>query len=227
MSFMATQLIGFGVAAAGGGPAATTYVGTTNDSSTTTSTFTFSGQSFGSSSNADRVVVVGYAGRDTAASRTLSSATIGGISATIGVQATMNSQIAHVGFIAAVVGTASSGDIVLTFNGVINRGLCIFVWSVENLLSVTPTDTDVADTTDPFTSSIDVSAGGAVFGVGHDANVGPVMSGSSFTLDANDAASANGVAEAGHRDTATALSAYAITFDADASNTGAAYIAYR
>jgi hypothetical protein len=209
--------------------AATTYVGTTNDASTTSSVFTFAAHSFGTSSNANRALVVGYSGRDTAALRTLTGATIGGITATIGAQQANNgAQKAHTGFVAAVVGTASSGDIVLTFDGIVNRGVCVFVYSVENLSSVTATDSDVTDTADAYVSSIDVQAGGVVFAVGHEGGgVGSTMSGTSLTVDADDVSSANAMGSAGHRDTSTALTGYAITYDASDTQSGASFVAYR
>ncbi len=216
---------------AAGGPCVTTYVGTTNDTGDK-STFTFSAVSFGSSTNANRVVVIGYAGRDTGTARTLSSATIDGSAATIGLQATMNSQVAHVGFFARVQGTDSSGDVVLTFSGNVNRGLCIFVWSVEGMTSVTPTDTDASDTTDPFTSSLDVSAGGVAFAVSHEGSGvgagGSSISGTGFTEDADGVSSANGSGNAGHGDYAAAQTGLVITADLPgSSNSGACFIAYR
>jgi hypothetical protein len=71
---------------------------------------------YGGAETSDRVVHVSFMARASTTGRTLSSATIGGISATINVQITDATTNYICGIISAVVPTGTSGDVVLTFS---------------------------------------------------------------------------------------------------------------
>jgi len=217
---------------AGGGPITTTFVSTQVDAATTKSVFTFSAVSFGASANTDRVVVVGFGFRDNATSRTLSSATIDGAAATIGVQQSkVTGGLALTGFIARVQGTDATGDIVLTFSGVVNRGGGIYVYSCENMQNITATDADNTDTSDPYVGSIDVQAGGVAFASGFSGQGGTnTLTGSGFTADVDnvDIPQAGTKGSCGHGDYASTQTGLAITYDASSnSDSGACFVAYR
>lgn len=106
------------------------------------STYTFSSTSIGAASVSRLVVVtVGFCDR-TGTGRTISSATIGGVTATINTQINDAASTAPgVAIIQAVVPTGTSGDIVINFSGSIHS--CgIGVFALYDLISTTPTDSD-------------------------------------------------------------------------------------
>lgn len=147
----------------GGGPVTVAYEGGTDASAQS-----WIGAPFGAES-ADRVIVVVFrSSRGAAPSPSLSSATIGGVSATIHVSQTDSdfppAQITYRGIAiaSAVVPTGTTGDISATYAAA--SGGTIHVYSVRNMLSNTATDTAaVASTTSPLSTTIDVKADGVTF----------------------------------------------------------------
>ncbi len=140
---------------------ALTYLQETNDASNLT-TYTFAAQNLGTAS-ADRYIRVAIKARSSdGGARTLSSVTIGGVGATINVQAhTSGDSTAIAG---ASIPTGATGDIVVTWSG--GMGDCnIGVWASTGDVSATATDSG-SSTATPQTYSIDVVAGGYVIAVG-------------------------------------------------------------
>lgn len=113
------------------------------------STYTFSSQALGTAA-ADRVIVVGLFG-DTA--RTVSSVTIGGVSAS-----RVKRQLNTGNFVElwqAAVPTGTTGDVVITFSGACSRS-GVGVWA---LYGANPTAHDTgASSANPGTDTLDVPA---------------------------------------------------------------------
>lgn len=146
----------------GAASASVTYESTATDETDQT-TYTFSNQAIGSA-NSNRYVIVCFHAVFTT-STSLSSATIGGVSATISVQ--VNSSLSAGGYwasgiIIAAVPTGTTADVVLTFGATAVRA-SISTFSATGLNSATATNTYTA-TGSTLSRSIDVSAGGFAVG---------------------------------------------------------------
>lgn len=147
-----------------GGTATRTFLAATGDTADLT-TYTFAGQNLGTAS-ADRIIVVAIAGRegDGGANRTLSSVTVAGISATI--IANSGNVPTHTDIAVAAVPTGTSGSIVVTYSGQVSR--CVIgTWATTGM-SASSTSADASDTSDPYSASVDVPAGGVAFGISYD-----------------------------------------------------------
>lgn len=126
-------------------------------------TYTFSSQNFGDAAS-DRYIVVAITSRSVSGG-TISSVTIGGVSASIDVQVTNSSSNYTVSGIAkALVPTGTSGDIVITF-GAEQLRAGIGVYRLLGISS-TPTDTGTSTADDP-TTNLDIAAGGYAIGVAY------------------------------------------------------------
>lgn len=153
-------------------PAAAAYVTRGGPGAQTGSNpYTWSGVSIGAAAS-DRLVIVsvGWAGLGTV---TLSSATIGGVSATIVAQTTgTNTGIA---IIAAVVPTGTTADIVVTMSAGMSR-FYYAVWRGTGFVSTTAYDTDApaGGASSARSATIDVPAGGFVFATSQGADSGGV-----------------------------------------------------
>ena len=124
-------------------------------------TYTFSSQDFGEAA-ANRYIVVTAGGYDTS-NETVSSITIGGVTATIAVQVTGNSVTAAIAI--AKVPTGATGDVVVTFSGNMeNAG--IGVYRLVNLQSATATDTgtDIAESSNALADDLTIPADGCGIG---------------------------------------------------------------
>lgn len=137
-------------------------------SGTDASSYTFSSQSLGTAA-ADRYIVVVVNAR-TLAGTALSSITVAGVTATLGVNYTRagSAQIAAIGV--AAVPTGTTGDIVLNFNGTMRRA-GYGAYRVTGLSSATANDT-ATDDSDPADFLLDIPAGGFGVGVCGDATTG-------------------------------------------------------
>ena len=160
------QLSGFGVSQAEG--FSLTYLTNSGDTSNLT-TYTFSSVDLGDAAG-DRLILVGSSGVAGAA-RAVSSVTVGGVSATQAAQASNGGQPAALH--SAVVPTGATGDIVVTFNGSMNRAH-IGVWRLSGYNSSTVEDTIGAGlgSSSSQTGTIDVSAGGVIIAYGIGNNTG-------------------------------------------------------
>jgi hypothetical protein len=154
-------------------------------SSTDASSYTFSAESLGTA-DSDRYILVGIAAR-AASARTISSVTIGGVSATILID--HSSSLSLAGFAIAAVPSGTTGDVVVTFSGTMVR-CAIAVYRLLGLGSTTPTDTGTDGGVASLTTNLDINAGGAAFAVGHRAATG-TPTWTNLTLDANIAVESN------------------------------------
>lgn len=127
-------------------------------------TYTFSTSDIGTAATGRRVIV-GVTGYSTTAGRTISSATIGGNSATISAQFTdaggaVNSQVS--GIIILQVDTGTTADIAVTFSGAM-LGAAVQVFAAYDLQSSTATGT-IANGDSPPSGTINCDAGGIIVG---------------------------------------------------------------
>lgn len=150
------QLCGFGSAPASEGGATGTvtsiaYAGGAVDGTDGTS-FTFSGHSI-STASATRVVVIGVTGK-ASATRTVSSVTIGGVTASVAVAYDNNSSsFVGSGLYYLLVTSGTTADIVVTFSSTMTSA-GIDVWAHYDATATTP-----ALTSSGSGSSTDVSCG--------------------------------------------------------------------
>jgi len=132
------------------------YLGFASDATALT-TYTFSSKNFGTNPSANRVIVVAVA-CESAAARTISSLTIGGVSATqIQFSSITNGSV---GLYYANIPSASSGDIVVTWSG--SALSCGIHWyEISNIASSTPS-TSYVDTAAALSVSVTASADAAI-----------------------------------------------------------------
>jgi len=125
-------------------------------SGTNLTTYTYSSVNFGSAS-ADRKIICAVNGQaDDGGARTISSLTIGGVTATINVQISNSGSMQ--GICIASVPTGTSGDVVLTFSGGMGNA-DIALYSTTGVGSTTATDTGTS-TAEVGTYALDVVAEG-------------------------------------------------------------------
>lgn len=157
------QLIGFGVA--GFVPVALDYR-TAGGSGFDLSAYTFSSVDIGTAS-AGRYVIVSFTGTNVSASRSVSSVTIGGVTATQLLSSGASGGGAFIDFAVyiAKVPTGTTGDIVITWSAAQLR--CGYaVWAATGVLSTTAVDTASGSTATSTAQTRDVNTllGGAVIG---------------------------------------------------------------
>lgn len=134
-----------------------TYIGSNTDG-TDGSSFTFSAESIGSAFSGRAVLVGIYAYANAGGTPTVSSATIGGVSATILAQATSNIRGVGACF-GALVPTGSTADIAITFSASVDRcGIDVLTLSGGDLTTV-DTDTNATVST---SAAVSVTGGQAV-----------------------------------------------------------------
>jgi hypothetical protein len=120
------------------------------------SSYTFSSQPFGAASSG-RVVVVAIGSKIGSGSHTISSVTIGGVSASILVQRSSSDLTG--GIVAAVVPTGTTGDVVVNLSTAVAQ--CgVAIWSSTGLPGAVATDTD--SNTDLSALTLNVDPGGFV-----------------------------------------------------------------
>lgn len=143
-------------------PAQLSFIAATVDAADLT-TYTFSGQSFGAAA-ADRYIIVGYtASFSSGGPFSVSSATIGGVSAAV--YSEVQNAAVVVGFLIAAVPTGTSGTIAITFSsGMLRSG--IGVWRVTSFVSAVPTATasDIVASANALDASLTIPTDG--FGLG-------------------------------------------------------------
>lgn len=128
-------------------------------------TYTFSSQNLGTAAS-DRYIIVAASCRKADPAATLSSATIGGVSATIIHQSTRGGNT--VALFAAAVPTGTTGDIVVTWStGVLRCG--IGAYRVTGSDATTYHDRDVGTEVNNPIATIDVPAGGFAIAAGYNA----------------------------------------------------------
>ena len=134
-----------------------TYQTSAIDASNLT-TYTFSTQSIGTEAS-DRRVIVGVVGGDS--NRTVSTLTVGGVSATFGARFQSNNATSEVWV--AHVPTGTTGDVVVTWSGSQGRS-AISVWSATGLTSdaIHASSGVFIGNSSPTDVSVDTLAGGFV-----------------------------------------------------------------
>lgn len=128
--------------------------------------YTFSAQNLGAG-NFNRLIICGVFWTGDAATRTISSATIGGVTATIVAQTNDPTPANPIGagIIQAAVPSGASGDVAITFSGGCLRA-GIALWRAVNLKSTTATGLGT-DLNEAINLSVNVSEGGVAVAVGH------------------------------------------------------------
>lgn len=195
----------------------TAYI-TSASNTTDLTTYTFSSQSFGAAAT-DRIVTVTIGARNNV-SRTISSVTIGGVSATANVTAINTGSGADVAAIySAAVPTGTTGDVVVTFSGSMQRCVVGIYRTVGSSgVAASDTDTDLTLTSQALTATIDVPAGGSAIGVCWNASGGTSsVAWTNLTEDYETAPETVSNATSGaHSNFASAQTALAITTTFDA-----------
>lgn len=139
-------------------PIVMNYIGNNADTSVAASSKTFSAESIGAAAT-DRVVVLAIALRFTAGSGTISSVTIGGVTATQAVFALNSTNSASIYY--AKVSSGTTADIVISTSVNINYvGVGIYTYTGGNSIPAV-TDT-VTDTTASFSTTMSVAEGGVI-----------------------------------------------------------------
>lgn len=139
---------------------------TNNDSGATT--YNHTGLSFGSAA-ADRIVVACVSGSASSTGRTVSSATIGGVTATEVVFTACSDARGVLGIYVASVPTGTSGTVSVTWSGSMARSNAI-VYAMYGAGSGTAHDT-VSNSSSPTSSgTIDIPADGGLIGFSYDQN---------------------------------------------------------
>lgn len=140
----------------------------TPTSTTDASSYTFSAQSIGTAAS-DRYIAVAVAGRIAAASLTISSVTIGGVSATIVKQQSSTGAASGatattcVGIAIAAVPTGTTGDVVVTFSATSLRCICS-MWRLSNTTSGTANGSQSSTATPP-SAGVGITTDGAAIGM--------------------------------------------------------------
>lgn len=135
----------------------------TTVSTADTNAYTFSAEDLGAAAS-DRNIIVTIMSRSTTGGITISSVTIGGVSATITGQTNAGAGPSNVGgIVIAEVPTGTSGDIVVTFSASMLR--CgIGVYRATGLTSINASDSDSTNALAAPSVSLDVPANGFVIG---------------------------------------------------------------
>lgn len=153
----------------------------TDTSTSDLTTYTFSSQNLGTA-DAGRYIVVCVSARNTAGSLTVSSVSVGGVSASSITQITNSGSNHNVAAIAiCAVPSGTTGDIVVTFAAGALR--CVVnAYRLVDIDSATPSDTVTSIANDP-TGALDVPAGGAAIGVSNSGTGATATSWTGITED--------------------------------------------
>jgi len=138
---------------------------------TDTNSYSFASQDFGTA-DANRHLIIAITGEAVSGSIAISSVTIGGVSATITVQASSDDATKGVAGIAiAAVPSGATGTVAVTFNANA-RYAGIAVWAAYNLASATAVDTasSTSGTADPTSLNVDTAINDFVIAVGRSDN---------------------------------------------------------
>lgn len=126
-------------------------------------TYTFSSENFGTA-DADRYIIVGIVARKAGATTTISSVTIGGVSATITAQQSNSDSNTNVAGIAiAKVPTGTSGDVVVTFGAGMVRCV-ISVYRAVGITGLTAYHSDTDTSSDPV-GTLNIPGSGFAIGM--------------------------------------------------------------
>jgi hypothetical protein len=166
MSLAVNHLIGFGAkrAAAGGGDATVTAGGSATSTSFSSGS-TFSAVNISTASATRYVVAVFVTRGGGSGSASISSFTIGGVSATAVVNASASADDRVFMYIAAVP-TGTTADVTISGSS-LGSTAALMLWAVYDLNSATATQTGTSTNADPSSASLNISAGGVAIGGGY------------------------------------------------------------
>jgi len=143
----------------GAAPATVSFLGS-SVSGTNGASHTFASASLGTAKS-DRVIAVAISSSGGTTNATISSVTIGGVSASKGVGGAPTGGGLVIEIWYATVPSGTSGDIVVTHSG--TKDHCgIGWWRLTGVGSISDTDATVGSDTSPYTATINVTAGGVV-----------------------------------------------------------------
>lgn len=129
-------------------------------------TYTFSSQSLGAAAS-DRYIICAICGRSNDGSaRTISSVTIGGVTATINAQVENTGTMC--GIATALVPTGTTGDVVVVWSGTMGDAN-IALYRTTNLTSATALDTGTS-TANPGTTNLDTKTGSVIVAISENDN---------------------------------------------------------
>jgi hypothetical protein len=154
--FLVNQLIGFGGYQSDVTPAAVELTDSPVSTSDLTA-YTFAGAALGAASG-DRVIIVGVGGG--AQTRTVSTLTVAGVSATFIVRAAGANETAELWY--AAVPTGTTGDVVVTWSGA-QDGCGAAVWKMTGATAA-PHASGSDNDSDPGSVSINIPASGVAVG---------------------------------------------------------------
>lgn len=146
------------------------YLGS-NSSITTATTYTVTAAALGTAAT-DRRIIVAIAGANS--TRTISSVTVGGVSATINIQSTASADNNVVAIATALVPTGTTGDIVVTYSGS-QAAHQVGWWSATGLTSnvaIATGSNALADAGQSGTITLTSVAGGFFIGVAGSSGTG-------------------------------------------------------
>jgi hypothetical protein len=183
MSLAVNHLVGFGARRITSlSNPSMTYVTATSNTGTSLSTVTFAGVSLGAAAS-NRKIVVAWGG---GGNYTLSSATIGGVSASAIVSDAQSTNL-RVGIIIADVPTGTTGDVVLNFSSAAVSRPTIAVYRVVDLASSTAhaTASDTTASSGVVSTTINVPANGFVIASSYDLDGASATWGAGMTEDSD------------------------------------------
>jgi hypothetical protein len=135
----------------------------TIDNTNNQTSYTFSGANLGAAA-ADREIIIGVVTRGNTTTRTISSASIGGVTADVRATAGDGGSFDCAFLISANVPTGTTGDVVITFSGGVTK--CgLMMYRAIKLKSRTPVDTDT-DTDSALQFFSNISKGGFAIAIG-------------------------------------------------------------
>ncbi len=142
---------------------APSFIALTDDSidATDLTTYSFTTQNFGAD-YIDRTMIVSVFGNSGSTGRTISSATIGGVSANVSFEEEAFGSSVHVMTAAPITGT--TGTVAITFSGSM-ESCGIAVYSVSHLESETPVDTAFDENFSDANLTLSVISGGIAVGI--------------------------------------------------------------
>lgn len=149
---------------------------------TNSTTYTFSSQSFGTAA-ADRYIIVVFGAGRGSTGVAVSSATIGGVGATIDVQntATVSGSSAVSAILSAAVPTGTTGTVAVTISGAAAQNAAISVYSLTGSLTGAASFTNSNATGADPSTTLNCPAGGAAVGGSTYRNVGGTTTWSGLT----------------------------------------------
>lgn len=197
---------------------ATVSLATNNSDAADLTTYTFNTQAFGDEAP-DRYLIIGIFNRS-AAARTLSSVTLGGVSASAVTGPALTNGTGRVEMWIAKVPTGTTGTVTYTYNaGALRTGFGL--WRATGIGSTTPFDTGTSNT-EPGSDTLNIPARG--FGIGF--SMGESGTSATWTglTEFFDATVETRVYTGAHANFKTAQSALSVTCDYAAAPTQPAMV---